>query len=445
MRGLWAFALSLLIGQAVAAPLVVHPGNANDIVITLDNTVNGTAKGIAASTSKSTSHDEVLAAASSSSGLALSVVNNFDSPSMNAYVTGIDQNNSVIFVKADGSVFYPPLTTSGTPVKMSADVAIPVGAKGSTTTITLPNYISSGRVWFAAGELTFFTVAIPGGNIAIVEPSAVNPADPSADVNWGFVELTYTPQGGLYANISYVDFVGLILGMSLLSNDGSTQTAMGLQAGAVSNICSALKAQAAKDGYPWDQLCVTDSSSNQLRVMSPNDFISLNSSAFADYYTNYVDQVWSLYSSKSLTINTQSSAGNVTCKVSGNSTLNCSGDNRGYTKPTAADIFGCNSGPFLLQESDNDVHRAVTPRLCAAFDRSTLLMPGGNFQPALDSSSYYQSGPSNFYSSFVHQYEVDGKGYAFSYDDVNPSGLNEAGVVSSGDPKLLTVTIGGPS
>ena len=57
--------------------------------------------------------------------------------------------------------------------------------------------------------------------------------------------------------------------------------------------------------------------------------------------------------------------------------------------------------------------RAVVPRLCAAFTRSTIMMEGGDIQPSLDASNYYQNSPTNWYSKLVHEYEIDGKGYAF--------------------------------
>ena len=72
------------------------------------------------------------------------------------------------------------------------------------------------------------------------------------------------------------------------------------------------------------------------------------------------------------------------------------------------------------------------------------MQTGGNIQPGLGATSYYQSAPTNWYSAFVHQNEVDGKGYAFSYDDVNPEGENQSGVVADSNPQVLTVVVGGP-
>jgi hypothetical protein len=71
---------------------------------------------------------------------------------------------------------------------------------------------------------------------------------------------------------------------------------------------------------------------------------------------------------------------------------------------------------------------------------------GGNLQPGVHADRYYQSaGPVNWFSAFVHQEEVDGRGYAFSYDDVNPDGgVDQSGVVANKSPRLLTVIVGGP-
>jgi hypothetical protein len=62
-------------------------------------------------------------------------------------------------------------------------------------------------------------------------------------------------------------------------------------------------------------------------------------------------------------------------------------------------------------------------------------------QPSLGNSSYYKESPSNHYSRLVHKYESDGLGYAFSYDDVNPSGENEAGIVAGLNPTVCCINL----
>ncbi|GAB7340734.1 hypothetical protein MBLNU457_7113t1 [Dothideomycetes sp. NU457] len=429
-------ALAFVASGVLASPIVATPGGAEDIVITEDNTVNAT------------QHYklpiQIAAATTPTAGqLNLSFVNNLASDNVNAYITGLDSNGQLVMLYPNGSWYYPTADNSGIPQPITADVAIPLGPKGSAIQISLPGYLTAGRIWFADGDLKFFTV-MGGNGPALVEPSAVNPSDPSAAVNWGFVELTWTPNGGIYANISYVDFVGLPMGMYLNTTDGNDQSALGVTRDAVAEICADLAAQTAIDGQPWDSLCVTDSKGTPLRVLSPTQYLSINNSAWSTYWDNYIDQVWDHYTANNLTINTQAAAGLVNCSVI-NETMYCAGDNRGYAKPTATDLFGCNGGPFSIQGGDNPVHYAVVPRLCAAFHRTTLSLAGGNVQPALNSSHYYTESPTNFYSKTVHNYEVDGKGYAFAYDDVTPDGaINDSGLLADPNPMLLAITIGGP-
>ena len=360
-------------------------------------------------------------------------------------MTGLDTSNQLVMLQPSGQWHYPTANTSNAaPERIVGDVAITLGGSNSTTLINLPGYISAARIWFAEGDLQFYTLSTEFG-IALVEPSAVNPSDPSADLNWGFAEFTYIEDAGVYADISFVDFVGTPLGMSLTDADGNTQDVGGLRADAVQTVCNGLVAQAALDGYPWDDLCVYHPSGHPLRVLAPTDYLSINNSAFDGYWTSYIDDVWARYTADTLWIDTQASNGKVGCTVdSGSNELTCTGDSRGYAQPTAADIFGCNSGPFAIWATDNDIHRAVVPRLCAAFNRATLLMEGGDVQPSLSSDNYYTTSPTNHFSALVHKNEIDGKGYAFAYDDVEIlGGSNQAGLVYASEPKVLTITVGG--
>ncbi|KAI9896359.1 hypothetical protein N3K66_008531 [Trichothecium roseum] len=414
--------------------LKVYPGGIKDLIVSEETTLNGTYKG-----------DEPLvvppAEVKAASTLPFHFVNNFGS-AVNAYMTGTDESGRVAFVRGDGSLYYPSSGGSGTPVGINGDdIKIPLAA-GQTLDMTLPISLTSGRVYFAAGDLAFAVVSTPNGE-GIVQPAPNNPADPSAGVNWGFVELTLLPNGTIYANISYVDFVGMPLGMKLDVNGGDAQTAYGVSAGAVSAICNDLSNQQGADGRPWGALCMAGSN-GPVRALAPTGYTDIDANGFATYWDQYGNDVWGKYTNQDLIIDTQGGAGKVTCRVSGD-TLNCNGDNRGYNRPTARDIWGCDSGPFGKQAGDNDVHLAVIPRLCAAFVRTTLLLDGGDTQPNLPGTSYYTADPTNHYSRIVHSHEVDGKGYAFAYDDVNPNGTeNASGTVSHGSPSALTVYIGAP-
>ena len=100
---------------------------------------------------------------------------------MMAYITGLSPAGSLVFVQSNGQFTYPTCDAStGTPQPITSDIAITLGGQGSTTTVTLPDYISSGRVYFAVNGLSFYTVCDGHGNPSLVQPSSANPSDPSA-------------------------------------------------------------------------------------------------------------------------------------------------------------------------------------------------------------------------------------------------------------------------
>lgn len=68
------------------------------------------------------------------------------------------------------------------------------------------------------------------------------------------------------------------------------------------------------------------------------------------------------------------------------------GDGSVFAKPTSADIFSSNSGPFVT--GGNAKTNAIIPRLCAGFNRSTLLV--SNQAPnGTKPSQYYQNPVTN--------------------------------------------------
>lgn len=442
--------LASLLGACVAAapdntpkslghPSVARAGGIENIVISKYNTLNGTYHSAKTTVVPSWAFRGKSAQAG---GLRLdlkNIIGTLDGPAF-AYITGTDDQNRLIFVDGNGNVIYPSSGGSATPVPLNADAAIPLGEFDDVTSVTLPTAIKSGRVYFSTNKIQFFMVN-HGGQDSLVQPDPTSLSDPNAATSWGFVEFTYGDGGSLYANVSYVDFVGLSAGMSLTVTDGTgTQLVKSINSGR--NMGYEMAIAAYLDGFPWDQLTVvTNTSEHWIRTVSPN----LRQDLFGDYFRTYIDDVWNHYSSTPLTIDGQgaSGVGQVNCQVSGDR-LNCDGG-LSYAKPSTADIWGCNSGPFANEGSAQN--KVLVPRICAAFNRLTLLLDGGNVQPSLDSSHYYgnfQGNRTHQYAKFVHFLETDGKGYAFSYDDVTPTGQPDvSGKVTSPHPGTWTVYCGG--
>jgi hypothetical protein len=377
-----------------------------------------------------------LAAATTAATVAFDIRNNTGSDTVYAFVTGqaLGNGNALMLLQADGQTPYYPASPSAPGSPLAVDCAIPLGASGgSAVTVTVPQ-LAGARLWFSIGTpLTFLLNPGPG----LVEPSVTNPSDPNIGIQWDFAEFTYN-SAELFANITMVDFTCLPIGLTLTDTSGGTQTVAGLPGGGLDTVCAGLAAQQAADGNPWTDLIVTSGGQN-LRALSPQNGMVLNSSLLAGYYDDYVSQVWQRYESAPLTVDTQASYGTVTGQVSGG-TLTFPGVGS-FAAPTTADIFSCATGPFSTAGASGEA-LAVIPRLAAAFNRSTLLTDAS--QPdGEDPARYYANAITNHYARLVHAALADGLGYAFPYDDVTPdNGVNQSGPVSSGSPARLTVTLG---
>jgi len=72
--------------------------------------------------------------------LSIELANQTTSNTVFAYVTGtaINSNNSVFILQADGKTPYFPTSPSSTGTALAVNCAIPLGAVGSVTTVTIP-------------------------------------------------------------------------------------------------------------------------------------------------------------------------------------------------------------------------------------------------------------------------------------------------------------------
>jgi hypothetical protein len=377
-----------------------------------------------------------LAAAQTADTVSFSIQNNTGSDTVYAFVTGqaINNGNALMLLESDGQTPYYPASPPSTGSPLAADCAIPLNASGgSPVTITVPQ-LAGARLWFSIGTPITFLLN-PGP--ALVEPSVTNPSDPNIDIQWDFAEFTYN-SAELFANITMVDFACIPIGLTLTDTSGSAQSVTGLPGGGLDTVCSGLTAQQAADGNPWTDLIVTSGGQN-LRALSPQNGMVLDSSFLSGYYDDYVSQVWDMYSSSTLTVDTQASYGTVTGQVSGG-VLTFPGVGS-FPQPTAADIFSCASGPFSTAGASDEV-LAIIPRLAAAFNRSTLLIDSS--QPDGENpADYYENSVTNHYARIIHATLTGGLGYAFPYDDVTPDGgVNQSGPVSSGSPAQLSIIVG---
>ena len=362
----------------------------------------------------------------------IQIVNRINAGQVFAYVTGqaLDNSNHVTFIKSDGKTPYYPTNPSSVGTKLPVDCGIKLGPHGSTKTITIP-HLAGGRLWFSVNqELTFLLNPGP----AIVEPSVTNPSDPNINIAWDFCEFTFS-NNQLYANISYVDFVSLSVGLEFIPTNGAVQKVAGLKPNGLNSIAAGLNDVKLPYAQDWKK-CIYAPGGKVLRILSPNGARFLGGqNMFRGYYDPYVNAVWAKYTKTPLTIDTQAQWGHVSAKVSNNE-LTFPGLGS-FAKPTAQDIFSCSTGPFA---SNAGALGPLTARITAGLNRSTLLEDG--LQPEdIAVASYYVQSVTNHYSRLVHAANADGRGYAFPYDDVQGKGVDQSGFVN-GDPKEFIVSIG---
>ena len=385
--------------------------------------------------------------ASEASTLNVQLKNQTSSNTVYAYFTGYasDHNNDLFLLQADGQTPYYPAYPPSNLSPLAEDCAIPLGAPGSTCTVTIPK-IFSARIYFSVdNKMTFLLNQTDTGKAALVEPSVSNPSDPQYDIKWDFCELTFD-NTQLFCNITYVDFVSLPIQLTLTTTTGPTQYVAGIPATGLADIYTKLQAQQNADNQPWTQL-LHSANGQQVRILSPNNGIKLQSSLFSGYFEDYITQVWQEYTpSQTLSIDTQNAGwgtlqGSVDPSTGLLTFLSANAPNGRYTfaKPCTADIFNCSSGPFNLP---NDESGNIGARIAAGFNRTTILAYKDQpDQPA--ASDYYMSNPTNHYSRIVHAENIDKLGYAFPYDDVTPTGgQDQSGKVASPDPVTFTVAVG---
>ncbi|WAL63293.1 glycoside hydrolase family 64 protein [Amycolatopsis cynarae] len=364
----------------------------------------------------------VRAEAATPDTFTLNLVNEAGSASVYATVTGTAPDGRLVLLKADGTPYYPASPAS-TLTPLPEDCALAVGAGRQ---VSVPK-MAGARIYVSTGEpLDFFLNPGP----ALVHPSFLNTSDPNFTRNWSFAEFTFDDIQ-LYANISYVDFAGLPLGLSLTTASSGTRTVAGLPSGSVAPIAAELTAQ----GANWAQLVQNGPDGRVLRVLSAHH----RPEAFSGYLDGYLDQVWQRYSGQDLVVDSQNPAlGSFTGRVRDG--LLVFGNGESFAKPSTADVWSCDSGPFAIPAGSSDARRAIVPRLAAALNRTTLL-DNPNQPDGEDPARFYQNAVTNHYARIVHSKLPDNRGYAFPYDDVTP-GPDFSGAVIAGDPVVLGVRIG---
>ncbi|GAB2816394.1 glycoside hydrolase family 64 protein [Streptomyces daliensis] len=323
----------------------------------------------------------------------LRVVNNsgeYQNSSVWIYIVGNDGQRQVR-VTPEGEL--KPIALGDNGADGFTDYAIPLAATGETV-LQLPEM--SGRIYTALGEkLRFKAVQDGAGNAALAYPAGWVESDPNYGITHDCAEFTYKG-GAMYCNTTMVDMFSVPLSIHLTG--AKDQTAGALKQGARAKVFQDV---AAAEGF--GSLVIDDR-----RVIAPGH--GIGAGRFADdYFAPYIDEVWSTYEGKDLTVTTN--AGKFTGRVSGG-TLSFTGPgNVSFQKPSTKDVLFCDGA---LAAPNDGVTGPVAAVLGAGFNRTTLLTSAD--QPTGDPAGFYGGDLTHHYAKAMHAATEDGKAYGFAFD-----------------------------
>jgi len=314
--------------------------------------------------------------------------------------------------------------TGGAAVPVPApDVSIPL--TGASTTIKIPKGLS-GRLYMSFGQKLDFRLTTDG----LVQPAPWAAGDPNHDILFDWSEFTLDA-GGLFLNSSQVDMFAVPHIVSVTGGSGAVTSTGELKSGGRQRVINAVKASP-----DFAKSVVTRSDGTVLRVLAPGKAADAGLMS-ATYLDPYISSAWNAYTSKVLTVVPFSdqpgtkfsgrTAGNVMSFTDSTGKVVAS-----FTKPSTANVWGCDGA---LGAPNDQVVGPIARTLCAALQRGTL----GKLdtQPSGTAADFYQGDPANLYAKAIHANMVDGKAYAFAFDDV----LNQESLVHDGDPRLASITM----
>ena len=325
---------------------------------------------------------------------------------------------------ADANGTFHPWPAGGNPPTPAPDASIPGPANGGSVTIRIPKF--SGRVYFSYGQKLVFKLTTGG----LVQPAIQNPSDPNVNILFNWSEYTLN-DSGIWINSTQVDMFSAPYAVGVQPVGGATKNTGHLKPGGYNGFLNALRGQPGG----WANLIRTRPDGTVVRALAPGHGIELGVLP-AGVMNDYINRVWSKYASSTLTVTPIAANPNQKYfgRVSGNVmnfTNSAGGFVTSFQKPDSDSIFGC----YKLLDAPNNERGLISRTLCAGFNRSTLLTNPN--QPDTSSAGFYLDTVTNHYARKIHAQMVDGKAYAFAFDDVG----NFESLVNDGNPQTAFLTL----
>ncbi|AGZ45040.1 beta-1,3-glucanase family protein [Actinoplanes friuliensis] len=356
--------------------------------------------------------------------LPLTVTNNSGrGEATHLYVLGVS-GDKLGYVNEGGA--FTPWTGGANPPAPAPDVSIDGPANGSSKTISVPKGIS-GRMYMSFGGKLDFKISQDGG---LVQPAPWAAGDANSNILFDWSEFTYN-DSGIWLNSSQVDMFAVPHSVSVTGSDGQTAKTGELKPGGRNTVIDAMKADASFSG-----LVQSREDGTVLRVLAPGKGAD-RGNFDPNYLGSYIDQAWAAYTGKDLTVKPFADQPDKIFKGRTSGDVMTFTDSTGaqvatFTKPSTANVWGCDGN---LGAPNDLVVGPIARSLCAALQRTTLGTQ--DVEPSTDASTFYRNDPTNLYNKVIHEQMVDGKAYAFAFDDV----ANQESLVHSGDPTSIGITL----
>ena len=294
-------------------------------------------------------------------------------------------------------------------------------------TVNLPQ-IAGCRIFFAfQSQLYLYFFGYSGAPSGYSAPNLENATDPNQGIKFEIAELTYNNYG-LWINTTRVDSYQYPMGIEVWGNGfykkvGELKTHQ--------QILNEWQATA-----PAEFQGLLDQSTTTIK------FPTKSSTFPQSLIQNYIDQIWSKYSSQQLVFNS-GDAGTWRGSVSGNNFV-FTRDSDGQVatipgKPTTE--MAMEASGVMAQGAQWDL--VVQAQIAAAINRHAinLNLGSGAMQDFSNEANYYQTWPYNWYAKFWHRSDIsyNSQTYAFSFDDV----FDQSATIHTPSPTNINITLGG--
>ncbi len=329
----------------------------------------------------------------------LSIINNTNQYSNKDIYFGIigEQSGKWGYITPNGSWQKAP--------PQSQKVNVPFFKLSDRGSIHLSPPIISGRCWISIGR----PLTVPLWDLGFTGPAFNVETDPNYSIIFDKFEFTYNPDKTVYCNTTSVDFFGMPITATLI---GSRKQSVGMSASR-SQIFKAFQ-----KASPFNSL-IRAAGDKQLRILAPQKDATFPQ----NYFNAYIDKCWQQYRSRSLTLQPLPFVGATYISkgsVDGNNVFNFvtapGNTTHAIPKPTSNNVFGCDgvfnpAGSGLARIIDGDIKNQVS----AALNRTILL--NSDSSTWCDAGKYYFNSTTHYYAKILHELSIDGKSYAFPYDD----------------------------